>query len=100
MNRISDNGRVYNPEERVDRVQALKMATIWAAEYVLREDVLGSLEPGKWADFLVLDKPFFDRDANAWYWVPPWAAGEDAATALARFERDTARLRLQDLRYP
>jgi len=63
VNRISENGRVYNPEERIDRVLALKMATIWAAEYVLREDVLGSLEPGKWADFLVLDKPYFDSDA-------------------------------------
>ncbi len=41
----------------------MKMATVWAAEYVLREDVLGSLEPGKWADFVVLDKPYFDRDA-------------------------------------
>jgi len=60
VNRISDDGRVYNPEERIDRVLAMKMATIWAAEYVLREDVLGSLAPGKWADFLVLDKPYFD----------------------------------------
>ena len=63
VNRVSDDGRVYNPEERIDRVQAMKMATIWAAEYVLREDVLGSLEPGKWADFLILDKPLFDRNA-------------------------------------
>jgi len=63
INRISEDGRVYNPEERIDRVLALKMATVWAAEYVLREDVLGSIEPGKWADFLVLDKPYFDLDA-------------------------------------
>ena len=63
VNRVSDDGHVYNPEERIDRALALKMATIWAAEYVLRENVLGSLEPGKWADFLVLDKPYFDRNA-------------------------------------
>jgi hypothetical protein len=63
VNRVSDDGRVYNPEERIDRVLAMKMSTIWAAEYVLREDVLGSLEPGKWADFLILDKPYFDRNA-------------------------------------
>ncbi len=62
VNRVSDDGRVYNPEERIDRVQAMKMATVWAAEYVLREDILGSLEQGKWADFLILDKPYFDRD--------------------------------------
>jgi len=63
VNRISDDGHVYNPEERIDRVQALKMATLWAAEYVLREDVLGSLEPGKWADYVILDKPYFDHNA-------------------------------------
>ena len=35
------------------------MATTWAAEYVLAEDTLGTLEPGKYADFAVLDKDFF-----------------------------------------
>jgi predicted amidohydrolase YtcJ len=34
------------------------MATRWASEYVLRENVLGSLEAGKWADIVVLDKDF------------------------------------------
>ena len=47
------------PEEAIDRVTALKMATIWASEYVLAEDTLGTLEPGKFADFTVLDKDFF-----------------------------------------
>ena len=47
------------PEEAIDRVTALKMATIWASEYVLAEDTLGTLEPGKFADFAVLDKDFF-----------------------------------------
>jgi predicted amidohydrolase YtcJ len=60
VNRLSNDGRVYNPEERIDRVEALKAATIWAAHYVMREDRIGSLEPGKHADFLVLDKPYFD----------------------------------------
>ncbi len=47
------------PEEAIDRVTALKMATTWAAEYVLAEDTLGTLEPGKYADFAVLNKDFF-----------------------------------------
>jgi predicted amidohydrolase YtcJ len=47
------------PDEGVDRVTALKMTTSWAAEYVMAEDTLGSLEPGKYADFAVLDRDFF-----------------------------------------
>ena len=60
INRVSRDGRVYNPEERIEREHALKAATIWPAHYVMREDRLGSLEPGKHADFVVLDKPYFD----------------------------------------
>ena len=51
-------GRVIGPDERVDRKTAIQMLTRWASEYVLREDVLGSLEQGKWADLIVLDKDY------------------------------------------
>ncbi len=51
-------GIYYAGSQRIDRVQALKMATVWAAGYVLREDVLGSLEKGKFGDFIVLDKDY------------------------------------------
>ena len=47
------------PEEGIDRVTALKMATTWASEYLLAEDTLGTLEPGKYADFVVLDRDYF-----------------------------------------
>jgi predicted amidohydrolase YtcJ len=40
-------------------VIALKTGTVWAAEYVEREKVLGSLEPGKYADLLVLNNDYF-----------------------------------------
>lgn len=52
-------GKVYNGRERIDRVRALKMSTSWAAEYVLRQNLLGSLERGKFADLLVLDNDYF-----------------------------------------
>lgn len=55
-------GKVWAPEQRVDRTTALKMATSWAADYVLRGKELGTLELGKMADFLVL---------NADYWKVP-----------------------------
>jgi predicted amidohydrolase YtcJ len=52
-------GKVYSGKERVDRVLALKTGTSWAAEYVEREKVLGSLERGKYADLLVLNNDYF-----------------------------------------
>jgi predicted amidohydrolase YtcJ len=52
------------PEEAIDRVTALKMATTWASEYILAEDTLGTLEAGKFADFAVLDRDFFTIPAD------------------------------------
>ena len=31
-------------------------ATAWASEYVLKEDKIGTLEPGKYADLIVLNR--------------------------------------------
>ena len=53
------HGKVWQPEERIDRVTALKGWTINAAGYLLREKDLGSLEPGKLADLIVLDRDYF-----------------------------------------
>ncbi|MGK0296724.1 MAG: putative amidohydrolase YtcJ [Gammaproteobacteria bacterium] len=47
------------PDQAIDRVLALKMATVWNADNILRGDELGSLEPGKFADFIVLDRDYF-----------------------------------------
>ncbi|MDA2935546.1 amidohydrolase family protein [Acidobacteria bacterium AH-259-D05] len=55
------DGRVFGPRERIDRSTALLMMTRWGADYVLREKELGSLEPGKLADLVVLDKNPLDR---------------------------------------
>lgn len=58
VTRKDDKGRIWGPKNAVDRKTALLMATRWAAEYVLREQTLGSIEPGKWADLVVLDKDY------------------------------------------
>lgn len=52
-------GHQYAPEEAVDRAIVMKMWTKWASRYVMKEDVIGSLELGKFADFTILDKDFF-----------------------------------------
>lgn len=51
-------GRTYAPREGTDRITQLKALTTWGAHYVLREDRMGSLTPGKLADFVVLDRDF------------------------------------------
>jgi hypothetical protein len=60
VTRLADNGKVYGPREKVDRATVLLMMTRWGSEYVLREKELGSLEPGKLADMIVLDKSPLD----------------------------------------
>jgi amidohydrolase family protein len=37
----------------------LKMYTVWASEYVQKPDKVGSLEPGKFADFIIIDRDYF-----------------------------------------
>lgn len=63
ISRVTD-GWVWNPEERIDRVRALKLYTRWAARYVMKEDKLGSLEEGKFADLVVLDRDYFTIPEN------------------------------------
>jgi hypothetical protein len=58
ITRRAQDGKVYLPDERLTREEALKLGTVWGAHYVLKEKVLGSLEPGKFADYLVLDKDY------------------------------------------
>jgi len=44
------------PGERTTREEALKSMTLWPAYGAFMEDVSGSLSPGKYADFVVLDQ--------------------------------------------
>ncbi|MBI4480954.1 MAG: amidohydrolase family protein [Acidobacteria bacterium] len=53
------NGRVVLPDQKLDRVVVMKLFTTWAPLYMLKEKVLGTLQIGKMADFVVLDKDFF-----------------------------------------
>jgi predicted amidohydrolase YtcJ len=44
------------PEQKMTREEALQSMTIWPAYAGFQESVLGSLTPGKYADFVVLDR--------------------------------------------
>lgn len=46
----------FQPENALSRTEALKGMTIWAAKANFEEKEKGSIEPGKYADFVILDK--------------------------------------------
>jgi predicted amidohydrolase YtcJ len=58
LHRRDKNGVVHAPAERIDRERELKVLTAWGAYYLLKEKELGSLEPGKFADLIVLDRDY------------------------------------------
>ena len=58
VNRKDVTGKVWGPQQRITRREALYMYTRWSSEYVLRENVLGSIEPRKYADFAVLSEDY------------------------------------------
>ncbi len=57
-------GDVLGPEQRIDVMQALRAVTIDAAWQVFQEDDRGSLEPGKYADLVVLSGNPLDDPEN------------------------------------
>lgn len=56
VNRTSRSGKVIGEEERLTPYEALQAITIWSAYQHFEEDKKGSLEVGKLADLVVLDK--------------------------------------------
>jgi predicted amidohydrolase YtcJ len=46
----------WYPEQKMTRQEALQSMTIWPAYAGFQESILGSLTPGKYADFVVLDR--------------------------------------------
>lgn len=55
-----ENG--FQPENALSREEALKAMTIWAAKSSFGENRTGSLEPGKFADFVVLSSDLMSVD--------------------------------------
>lgn len=69
----------WYPEEALSRKEALKSFTIDAAYAAHQEDILGTLEAGKWADFIVIDHDYFEMPASDIWKVnvlETWVAGE------------------------
>ena len=56
VNRLSRSGKVIGSEEKTSPYQALKSVTSHAAYQLFEEDKKGTLEVGKIADFVILDR--------------------------------------------
>jgi hypothetical protein len=56
VNRVTPSGRVAGPEERIGVDGALRAVTIEAAYSWQKENELGSIRPGKIANFTVVDQ--------------------------------------------
>jgi len=54
----------WHAEEGLSREETLHSFTLAAAYAAHQEDRLGSLEPGKWADFIVVDRDYFTIPAS------------------------------------
>jgi len=54
VNRLTTSGKVLGPEQRITPQQALRAVTIDAAWQNFEENIKGSIEPDKLADFVIL----------------------------------------------
>lgn len=67
-------------EESMSRIEALRAFTVDAAYAAHQDHLIGTLEPGKWADFIVIDRDYFEVPASE-IWqtevLETWVAGEN-----------------------
>jgi predicted amidohydrolase YtcJ len=72
VNRVTPKGRVLGEHERISAYDALKAVTVDAAYQLHLDEVAGSIEVGKYADFAVLEQnpltvdPMKIRDIEIW----------------------------------
>lgn len=72
VNRVTNDGNLRAPEQRVSRLGALRAVTIEAAYSLQLEEDMGSIEPGKLSNFTVLSdnpitiEPMKIRDIEVW----------------------------------
>ncbi|KAA1193922.1 amidohydrolase [Pseudohalioglobus sediminis] len=64
VHRRSFGGDVIGPEQRIDVMSALRAVTIDAAWQVFQDDRIGSIEPGKLADLIVLSGSPLDMSVD------------------------------------
>ena len=66
-------------DQGLTRAEALHSFTLAAAYAARQEDRMGSLEPGKWADFIIVDRDYFDipnSEIDDIQVIETWVGGE------------------------
>ena len=69
----------WYPQQALTRAQALHAFTLGAAWAAHQETTLGTLEPGKWADFILIDQDYFEvAPTEIWKTrvLETWVGGE------------------------
>ncbi|MEO0575763.1 MAG: amidohydrolase [Pseudomonadota bacterium] len=73
----------WYPDQALTREETLALFSLWAADSVGQADQIGSLETGKWADFIVIDRDYFEIPASDIWKIQvqqTWVAGDPAFT--------------------
>ena len=92
---VTRQGRDSEPDggwyadQALTRAEALHSFTLAAAYAARQDDRLGSLEPGKWADFIIIDRDYFTIPAaqiDDIVVLETWVGGEQAYTREGRTE--------------
>ena len=88
VNRQTASGRILGPNARIDVEDALRAITLGAAFTLRLDHLVGSIEPGKYADFAVLDDDPTAVPVEALKDVPVWGTVIDGIARPASQNRD------------
>ncbi len=84
MNRVTASGDVLGEDEKISGAGALHAITLGAAYTLKMVHLVGSIQPGKWADFAVLEDdptqvpPMELKDIPVWGTITAGKATESA----------------------
>ncbi len=76
QHRLTQGGSVLGDDQRILARQALRTYTDWAAYLGFREGFVGSLNAGRWADFVVVDNSPLDNPESVPQVLSTWIGGE------------------------